>query len=269
MTIEEAAVGDVSKEVAAYALYADMVEREEAAAEGGFLSSIKNAISGSTGGQDTHPDLASISNVSGMEQTASFRSRVPSFKQFVELQHNFQVLPATGTRSESAEQTPSDSVAADPSSADFRDRIGSMRERVGSRRASYVDYAESSNIFTSSNTAPSIPVVTLEQIGKRISDQNDSSVLGPIFEHEESPASDATNPVAAPSAKTADLQAKHGLRRWVDAGNIRIYLLICTFYPIAQIIRIFSDIYVRFWTEKTYFSSQQANLEVYSYLVEG
>ena len=55
----------------------------------------------------------------------------------------------------------------------------------------------------------------------------------------------------------------------MDAGGIRIYLFLCIFYPIAQGTRIVSDSYVRSWAEKTFFSSQQTNLEVYSYLVGG
>ena len=283
MTIEEAAVGDVSKEVAAYALYADMLEREEAAAEGSIFSLIKNAISGSTVSYDQDCSSVAVEMLAASKQlpdtgnfpehspSNSFRSRNPSFKQFAEQLQRDQVLPDTGTsRSESPQQTTSDSSSADPASADFRDRVGSMRERVGSRRASFVDYAENLNIFTSTNVPPCLPPATLEHVGRKISDRKDSSVLGPISELEESPVgSSVVKPVAALSTKTADRQTKHGLRLWVEAGNIRIYLLICAFYPMAQGTRIISDFYVRYWTEKTFFSSQQENLETYSYLVGG
>jgi hypothetical protein len=118
MTIEEAAVGDVSKEVAAYALYADMIEREQAAAEGGIFSSLKNAISGSSALQD--PDcnsvsleMTSIGSSSRIgQQTSSFRPRTASFQQFMEQQPSFQVLPV-GSMIQS--ETP-DQLTSDPAS---------------------------------------------------------------------------------------------------------------------------------------------------------
>ena len=102
-------------------------------------------------------------------------------------------------------------------------------------------------------------------------DQNDLSVLGPISEHAETPEPPSSAEPQDKTAKRAQIatQPKHGLRRWVDAGGLRIYLFLIIFYPIAQGTRIVSDSFVRFWAEKTFFSSQQANLEVYSWLVGG
>jgi hypothetical protein len=99
-------------------------------------------------------------------------------------------------------------------------------------------------------------------------DDNYSSVIDAIQSHHPHD-SDFSKSRATILAAPSQQQPKHGLRRWVEAGNIRIYLLICTFYPLAQGTRIISDFYVRFWTEKTYFSSQQDNLETYSCLVGG
>jgi hypothetical protein len=149
-----------------------------------------------------------------------------------------------------------------------------MRERIGSKRASFSDYVDNLNIFTTSTVLSPSPQVAAEETIAGNSNQNDSSVFGPIYEHEDTaqssstgkPDAVSTTPVAAESAAH---KPKHGLQLWAEAGNLRIYLLISATYPIAQIIRISSDIYVRLWTEKTYFSSQQANLEIYSELVAG
>jgi hypothetical protein len=60
-----------------------------------------------------------------------------------------------------------------------------MRERVGSRRASYLDYSENLNIFTPSNALPPLTQAMPEQTIAKKSDENDSSVLGFISEDEE------------------------------------------------------------------------------------
>ena len=95
-------------------------------------------------------------------------------------------------------------------------------------------------------------------------DEKDSSV---VTISQESNVVEANT--ASATHQLAAQKPKHGLMRWVEAGNIRIYLMIVIFYPIAQGTRIVSDSYVRAWVDKEYFSSQQANLEMYSWLVGG
>ena len=251
MSIEEAAVGDVSEEVAAYARYADLVEEEEASAEGGIGSAIKNALSGFENAimPTSNPlsDVLISSESSARPRNESFRKRAGSF---IEKYTEDQELQDIHTS---------------------RERMGSFRERVGSRRASFLEYADSSNIFTSVADLSSPAQVIVNQTNMSSIDQNNSSVLGPISEHAETPDHPSSAGSHDKTAKHAQqtTQPKHGLRRWVDAGGFRLYLFICLAYPIAQIIRILSDVYVRYWTEKTFFSSQQANLEVYSWLVGG
>jgi hypothetical protein len=270
MTIEEAAVGDVSEEVAAYARYADLVEEEEASAEGGIGSAIKNAFFGN---HEPHGSVAvemaavvSHSPKSGeRSQAPSFRARTTSFKDFVE-QSIFQDPGNTFSHTDPHVEVP-DAADNHPS----RERTTSFRERVGSRRASFLEYADTFNIFTSvADLSPPSQVIT-NQTNMSSIDQNDLSVLGPISEHAETPEPPSSAGPQDNTTKRAQeaTQPKHGLRRWVDAGGFRIYLFLFIFYPIAQGTRIVSDSFVRSWAEKTFFSSQQANLEVYSWLVGG
>ena len=115
-------------------------------------------------------------------------------------------------------------------------------------------------------------IITEENISLRHEDPHDSSATAgnkePIRSNSKRSGTIENSPESATSAQKAT-QQKHGLRRWVDAGGFRIYLFLFIFYPIAQGTRIVSDSFVRFWAEKTFFSSQQANLEVYSWLVGG
>jgi ABC-type multidrug transport system fused ATPase/permease subunit len=273
MTIEEAAVGDVSEEVAAYARYADLIEEEKASAEGGIGSAIKNVLFGNP---ESHGSVAvemaavaSDSPGGGRCKAPSFRARTSSFKDFCLDQQFFQDPISTGTIDLQSTAI-SDSISTN--GADFAsEKRGSMRERVGSRRSNFLEYAESSNIFTSVADLSSPAQVIVNQTDMSSFDQNDSSGLGPISEHAETPEPRSSTGSQNKTAKHAHetTQQKHGLRRWADAGGFRLYLFICLSYPIAQIIRILSDMYVRYWTEKTFFSSQQANLEVYSWLVGG
>jgi hypothetical protein len=133
-----------------------------------------------------------------------------------------------------------------------------MRERVGSRRASFSDYAQGDHSVFMSN------MIQEELPSMRELDEKGSSV---VTISEESNVVEANT--ASATHQLAGQKPKHGLMRWAEAGNVRIYLMIAIFYPIAQGTRIVSDLYVRFWTDKTYFSSQQSNLEVYSWLVGG
>jgi hypothetical protein len=246
MSIEEAAVGDVSEEVAAYARYADLVEEEEASAEGGIGSAIKNALSGFENAiMPTSTPLADVlisSESSARPRNESFRKRAGSF---IEKYAEDQELQDIHTS---------------------RERMGSFRERVGSRRASFLDYTQADHL-SFMNT-----IITEENISLRHEDPHDSSATvgnkEPIRSNSKRSGTIENSPESATSAQKATLQ-KHGLRRWVDAGGFRIYLFLFIFYPIAQGTRIVSDSFVRFWAEKTFFSSQQANLEVYSWLVGG
>jgi hypothetical protein len=155
--------------------------------------------------------------------------------------------------------------------AAHRDRTGSMRQRVGSRRASFSEFSQYSNIFTSASGIPPISQVVLENTTVDTSDQADSSVLQSIPQHNDADESASTAQSTAHSmtAPAAVHKPAHGLLRWVQAGGVWMYFSIFMAYPTAQIIRIMSDIYVRWWTEKEFFSSQQKNLEVYSWLVGG
>jgi hypothetical protein len=171
--------------------------------------------------------------------------------------------------SESVVVAVSDSPSAGEAASD-KSQTGNFRERVGSRRTSYQNYADSANIFTAVVELPSLSQGSIQSSGMSNLDQNESSILGPISENEPTTETPSKPDAASTTpAQEAARKPKHGLRRWVDAGGIRLYLFICLAYPLAQIVRIFSDIYVRYWAEKTFFSSQQANLEVYSYLVGG
>jgi ABC-type multidrug transport system fused ATPase/permease subunit len=221
-TIEEAAVGDVSKEVAAYAVFAEVLERAEADAEGGNFTSSKQL------------ELTDLSK----SERSSFRARTGSFLEQY--------------------QTPSAEV-----DSEHRALSSSMRERIGSRRANFSDLSQNhaaSSIFTG------IGVVS-EQASVRSYSENESSVVSIAEAPQHSQPAPPNSP--SPSTNNSSQKQKHGLLRWAEAGNIRIYLLTCMFYPLAQGSRIISDFYVRWWTEKEFFSSQQKNLEVYSWLVGG
>jgi hypothetical protein len=112
-------------------------------------------------------------------------------------------------------------------------------------------------------------VIAEETSFSNFDDVKNSSVID-ISQVSDHPSnSKQQSPASTTPAQVVAQKPKHGLRRWADAGGIRLFLFICIFYPIAQGTRIISDSYVRFWAEKTFFSSQQANLEVYSYLVGG
>jgi len=246
MTIEEAAVGDVSEEVAAYARYADLVEEEEASAEGGIGSAIKNVLSGFENAilPTSNPlsDVLISSESSSRPRNESFRKRASSF---IEKYAEDQELQDIHTS---------------------RERIGSMRERVGSRRASFLDYTQTDHLSFMNS------IITEDNMMSMHGDPQDSSAIDgnkkSIRSNIERSGTIDKLPESATSAQEAT-QPKHGLRRWVDAGGFRIYLFLFIFYPIAQGTRIVSDSFVRFWAEKTFFSSQQANLEVYSWLVGG
>jgi hypothetical protein len=141
-----------------------------------------------------------------------------------------------------------------------------MRERVGSRRASFLDYTQTDHLSFMNS------IITEDNMMSMHGDPQDSSAIDgnkkSIRSNIERSGTIDKLPESATSAQEAT-QPKHGLRRWVDAGGFRIYLFLFIFYPIAQGTRIVSDSFVRFWAEKTFFSSQQANLEVYSWLVGG
>jgi ABC-type multidrug transport system fused ATPase/permease subunit len=293
MTIEEAAVDDVTKEVAAYAQYADMLEENESSLGSDALSSAKNSPSGRSA--PLHSSAVAIEMLGVKSDPGSvshsFRRRVPSFQQYLDNRLDLQMPPPpTSSGTIEAEPVPSSGSAVfrertggrSGSIADvtevpsdvFRERTGSMRERTGSRRASFLDYVDNLNVFPASTVPSPSPQVAAEETIAGNSNQNDSSVFGPIYEHEDTAQSSSSGQLDAVSAtpaaaESAARKSKHGLQLWAEAGSFRIYFLISAAYPIAQIIRIFSDIFVRFWTEKTYFSSQQANLEVYSELVAG
>ena len=241
MTIEEAAVEDVTKEVAAY-----MLENESSAGSIA-ISSIAKAVSGISARRQSSA-LSSGSRKDSLSEemmpSGSPRSRSNSSGSFRERSKSFLERYQEGTNEGDNHAT--------------RERLGSMRERVGSRRASFLDYAQGDHSVFMSN------MIQEELPSMRELDEKDSSV---VTISEESNVVEANT--ASATHQLAAQKPKHGLMRWAEAGNIRIYIMIATFYPMAQCARIVSDLYVRFWTDKTYFSSQQSNLEVYSWLVGG
>jgi len=134
----------------------------------------------------------------------------------------------------------------------------SMRERVGSRRASFMDYAESGSIFT--QDAPS----TLQPAADMIAE--DAETASAVARQPEAPAAS----VAVVDDKGRNRMAgRHGLVKWVLAGDVRLWLVGACFYPMAQITRIMSDYFIRWWTEGKFGLSQGDNLAIYSYLVAG
>ena len=127
----------------------------------------------------------------------------------------------------------------------FRDGAGSsggagggssMRERVGSRRASFMDYAESGSIFTgdaASTVQPSMSDMIPE----------DTESKPPAAAPQ--PGADAGAVVAVEDQSRNRMAGRHGLVKWVFAGDVRLWLVGASFYPLAQITRIMSDYFIR------------------------
>ena len=113
---------------------------------------------------------------------------------------------------------------------------GSMRERVGSRRASFMDYAESGSIFT--GDAPST-------VQSSMSDMipEDSESKAPAAAPQ--PEAEAAAVVAVEEKSRNRMAGRHGLVKWVFAGDVRLWLVGASFYPMAQITRIMSDYFIR------------------------
>ena len=232
-----------------YQRYADIAEKEEAASEGGLLVGISNLIgSMSSPSPSSSPSLGSSKISVSMEpmspdgKSTSVRDRVGSFRE------------RTGSRRMSFDNyLASEQEAApiaDAGGAAMRSRVGSfrdgagssggagggsMRERVGSRRASFMDYAESGSIFTGDAASTAQP-----------------SMSDMIPEDAESKA-----PAAAPQPEAEAVEeeeerksrnrmaGRHGLVKWVFAGDVRLWLVGASFYPLAQITRIMSDYFIR------------------------
>ena len=248
ITLEQAAVMDVTQEVEAYARYADMIEDQEVAAEGGILASISSLTSSGTASSGRRVSFAEEM------QPVGFRARSASFMDYYAAQQAPQASsPSDITATSRRDSHHTDRLPAEADQDGHRERVGSMRERVGSRRASFADFAEGS-------------------IGLTAASQHDLAAVAAIPEDAVLPEPPKPAPAVAtlstPAAATTK-KPKHGLVRWVEAGKLRVWLIGAAFYPIAQTTRIISDYYVRFWTDNTYGLTQQGNLEVYCIIVSG
>jgi len=234
ITLEQAAVMDVTQEVEAYARYADMIEDQEVAAEGGILASISSLTSSGTASSGRRVSVAEEMHPVG------FRARSASFMDYYAAQQAPQAssdITATSRRDSHHDRLP-----AEADQDGHRERVGSMRERVGSRRASFMDYAESGSIFTGDAASTAQP-----------------SMSDMIPEDAESKA-----PAAAPQPEAEAVEeeeerksrnrmaGRHGLVKWVFAGDVRLWLVGASFYPLAQITRIMSDYFIRSRTRTLY-----------------
>ncbi len=241
-----------------YQRYADIAEKEEAASEGGLLVGISNLIgsmsSPSSPSPSSSPSLGSRKIHVSMEpmspdgkSTAVARDRVGSFRE------------RTGSRRMSFDNyLASEQEAApiaDAGGAAMRSRVGSfrdgasssggaaaggsMRERVGSRRASFMDYAESGNIFTG-DAAPTVQPSMSDMIPE------DAESKAPAAAPQPGAEAGAVVPVVAVEDQSRNRMAgRHGLVKWVFAGDVRLWLVGASFYPLAQITRIMSDYFIR------------------------
>jgi len=236
-----------------YQRYADIAEKEEEAAEGGVLASISSLTSGSASSGrrvSIAEEMSAVGSPHGRDgRRNSFRGRTASFMDYLATQQHGSTSSDIHATGASGSSPAGDDTASDG----HRDRVGSMRERVGSRRASFAEFAEGS-------------------IGLTAASEHDHGAAAAIPEDADLPEP----PKPAPSVATHDTPApeaskksKHGLVRWVEAGKFRIWLIGAAFYPIAQTTRIMSDTYVRWWTENLFGLTQQGNLETYSILVGG
>ena len=241
-----------------YQRYAEIAEKEEEAAEGGVLASISSLTSGSasSGRRVSIPEeMSVVGSPHGRDgRRNSFRGRTASFMDYLATQqHGSTSSDIIATGAHQSNYSSSSPAGDDTASDGHRDRVGSMRERVGSRRASFAEFAEGS-------------------IGLTAASEHDLGAAAAIPEDADLPEPPKPAPLAATHdtpAPEASKKPKHGLVRWVEAGQFRIWIIGAAFYPIAQTTRIICDTYIRWWTENLFGLTQQGNLETYSILVGG
>jgi ABC-type multidrug transport system fused ATPase/permease subunit len=213
LTMEEAAVADVSRQAHAYRRYADDIEREKNSSNKSAMSSIINFFNGSSKSSLQHrscdEQLLPVASSSGRHLPKRHETGAsPSFFDFYE-------------KSEEGCRVPVLDI----------DTSGEVAKvfRASNVRVSFKRYAES-----------------------QIDDPREHS------------AGNVTDSPKMPQKRS------HGLLRWMQAGNIRIWLLVIITYPLSQGTRIACDLFLRFWSENKFdYLPQQGYLEIYSWMTAG